>query len=689
MKYFLSIACIFKNEEHALDEFILHHIHHGVDHFYMINDFSSDDSVRILEKYSNVVTLFNNDIITSETGRQEYIYEKYLRGIINETEWLAIIDSDEFMYTVDTLDLKNVLKGENGFKIFWKTFGSNNCYFQPLSIVSGFTKHRADMSKGGSFKHVFKTKYLIKFGIHMSDLSTHTCDSYDIIINHYQNQSLRFYLDVKSTRGDVNNWFPNNGLVRDINNFNFYDDNDIECRILYNQNKEIIKKVKELKLENLKGTKEVTVVLTACNRPHLLRRTIDSFLKFNTNPIKEFIIVEDSDKIGINDFLKSEYPKEKWNLIYNGYNRGQIESIDIAYEYVMTEYIFHCEDDWEFKNHGFIEKSIHVLEHNENILMVWLRNHNCTNGHPINYEECGEGYFLVSNNFTYESMGTYYTWGGFSFNPGLRRTKDALLFHPYSVNVKPFHDMVDEYAINLMYLKSGFRSAILYDKDGYLEHIGFGEHIDRFHEKDIHKTINNCNYHIENDLCKIMDKMGSDKGSKNHHYTRLYNELFKDIRYKKLNVFELGIGTKNPNIPSSMASCDYSKPGGSLHGWRDYFINSQIFGADIDTDILFKEDRIKTFFVNQLEKESIEEMWEKIGKDVKFDIIIDDGLHTEEANHTFLINSYSQLKKNGIYIIEDLNIPNYNLMNEYEKIFRQVSFVMIPDTGGRLYVMKK
>ena len=70
----------------------------------------------------------------------------------------------------------------------------------------------------------------------------------------------------------------------------------------------------------------------------------------------------------------------------------------------------------------------------------------------------------------------------------------------------------------------------------------------------------------------------------------------------------------------------YGKPGASLRMWRDYFYNANIYGADIDKGILFNEDRINTYFVDQLDSETIKSMWNNIGlKD--FDIIIDDGLH--------------------------------------------------------------
>ena len=96
------------------------------------------------------------------------------------------------------------------------------------------------------------------------------------------------------------------------------------------------------------------------------------------------------------------------------------------------------------------------------------------------------------------------------------------------------------------------------------------------------------------------------------------------------------------------------KPGASLRVWRDYFTNSLIYGADIDKNILFEEDRIKTFYVDQLNEFSIKEMWSNINKS-NFDIILDDGLHTFEAGITLFLNSFNKLRKNGIYIIEDVD----------------------------------
>jgi hypothetical protein len=205
--------------------------------------------------------------------------------------------------------------------------------------------------------------------------------------------------------------------------------------------------------------------------------------------------------------------------------------------------------------------------------------------------------------------------------------------------------------------------------------------------KSIVNIIDECR-HEENELCKIMAKSGSDKSVK-HKYTRLYYDLFSDIKNKKLNIFEVGIGTKNPDIKSSMYADNNSIPGGSHRGWKQFFKNSNIYGADIDKDILFSEDRIKTYYTNQLEPNIIKDMWNQIGDDVMFDIIIDDGLHTDEANYTFLMNSHHKLNSGGIYVIEDVQRVNESHLKEYEKIFKYVKVAIMPNDPECLIVLQK
>jgi predicted O-methyltransferase YrrM len=121
------------------------------------------------------------------------------------------------------------------------------------------------------------------------------------------------------------------------------------------------------------------------------------------------------------------------------------------------------------------------------------------------------------------------------------------------------------------------------------------------------------------------------------------------------------------------------KNGASLRVWSEIFPNANIYGADIDKTILFNEDRIKTYYCDERDLNSIKSMWENI--DVKFDIIIDDGIHEFNDNIRFFEYSIHKLNHNGYYIIEDIH--HYDLLNfrnnirELESIYPDLQFQLL------------
>lgn len=191
--------------------------------------------------------------------------------------------------------------------------------------------------------------------------------------------------------------------------------------------------------------------------------------------------------------------------------------------------------------------------------------------------------------------------------------------------------------------------------------------------------LNNSLHNTPTDLCQIMNRNGSDKGSGHHNYTTFYRFIFNEIREKNLNVFELGLGTNDLRIPSNMSGMGV--PCGSLRGWREYFSNSNIFGADVDDKILIQEERIKTFYCDQTNSSCISNMWNTIGKE--FDIIIEDGLHTFEANKTFFENSIAFLKPGGFFIVEDIDYRYHShfskFIEENHRNFNYMELIKIPN----------
>jgi len=194
-------------------------------------------------------------------------------------------------------------------------------------------------------------------------------------------------------------------------------------------------------------------------------------------------------------------------------------------------------------------------------------------------------------------------------------------------------------------------------------------------------------YEQKTDLCDIMIKWGSDKGKYpaagtacGHNYTTLYHYLFKHMRNLPVCVFECGLGTNDPHIISSMKG--KGNPGGSIRAWKEYFAFGSIYGADIDEKIIFSEDRIKTYHLDQCNKEAVENMINGAIHEVVFDIIIDDGFHDLNCNIPFMCSMIKQLKEGGLYIIEDINnaysTMAHNFVKDHGQEYMYCKYLEIP-----------
>ena len=187
------------------------------------------------------------------------------------------------------------------------------------------------------------------------------------------------------------------------------------------------------------------------------------------------------------------------------------------------------------------------------------------------------------------------------------------------------------------------------------------------------------NKNDKNYFTELCDFYGSDKGSQAgnlaypwpaHTYSDFYSTIFSNFRLSVKKVYENGIGTNNTNLTSNMSSTGV--PGASLRVWRDYFPNSIVIGTDIDRDILFEEEKIKTFFIDQTNELVIQRFWDECGED-NFDLMVDDGLHTASAGKTLFVNSIKHLSNSGLYIIEDVGLKDLIV---YKDFFKDTNYVV-------------
>ena len=211
---------------------------------------------------------------------------------------------------------------------------------------------------------------------------------------------------------------------------------------------------------------DTSLVVTSCGRFDLLRRTLESFDRYNTAPIREVFITEDSG-----DSVVESCVPEHWRpftrCFINRPQLGQLRSIDLAYGHIQTPWIFHCEDDWDFYRPGFIEDSRQLLDNDPKALQVWLRSYHHDLAIHSPYVRLGERQ-VVGAIPNYRLYSDKADWQGFSFNPGLRRLDDYQKHAPYA-QFSGEKDLSKLYAANNRY-------ALILENDAVL-HTGFGGHV--------------------------------------------------------------------------------------------------------------------------------------------------------------------------------------------------------------------
>lgn len=138
------------------------------------------------------------------------------------------------------------------------------------------------------------------------------------------------------------------------------------------------------------------------------------------------------------------------------------------------------------------------------------------------------------------------------------------------------------------------------------------------------------------DLRKILDRVITDKDDP-HNYLPIYEKEM--TKTKDVSLLEIGVAY-----------------GGSLLLWDSYLENATICGVDSypKFDGVVPEGiEYKIHVIDSMDKEACDLTF----KDETFDYIIDDGLHTFEAQTKTFDNYFSKLKSGGKYFIEDVELP--------------------------------
>lgn len=237
------IMGIFRNESHVLAEWIEHYIALGFEHFYLIDNNSSDDFEHVLQPYleSGIVELFT----CYADGYQVGCYTELLPLLKEKTKWIGVFDLDEFIYPGEPTIISNITTRYSKYEsilIPWLSFGSSGYVKQPPSVLSHFTRRgRANVSRA-FLKAISKPKDIVYFsqhnpttlrqrkvlsnGVEFGDdlyirIDEPDLDNFLLINNHYRLQSFEYFQNIKCARPEVNEEVSHKH--KEISYFNEYD----------------------------------------------------------------------------------------------------------------------------------------------------------------------------------------------------------------------------------------------------------------------------------------------------------------------------------------------------------------------------------------------------------------------------------------------------------------------------------
>jgi hypothetical protein len=253
--YNLALFAIFKNEGHIIKEWIEHYLSEGVEHFWLIDNGSTDNYEYEIEPYMDKITLFKDPT----RHAQSPLYNKYVLPELYQTEWVIGCDLDEFIWaTKGTIKdtLKNIDSEVGVIHVPWEQYGSSGHVKQPEKVIPSFL-HRKEGTFYVETKSIARSRVIQSLGVHTFDLkedckildssfkewgnhpfleiSEELLKNAKIRLAHYQVQSRDWYTQVKMTRGDVA--FPTSDNARDDSYFKERDTNDIYDDSLYQKTK--------------------------------------------------------------------------------------------------------------------------------------------------------------------------------------------------------------------------------------------------------------------------------------------------------------------------------------------------------------------------------------------------------------------------------------------------------------------
>lgn len=252
---YLSICAVIKNEARYLKEWIEFHRLQGVDHFYLFDNDSRDNTKEVLAEYNEL-----NDTPTPwvtiywwpQNPPQGAAYNYALLKHRFDTLWIAFIDADEFLFSPLNIPVAEVLRakydiaGVSGVAARWYLFGSaGKEKYENQPIIKRFNRRSATVDKHcksimrvwetlwmGNDPHTFCSVFPVineEFKSLPAEYAIIEGEPADILrINHYVTKSKEEYFERRKLPD------ANSGVMKDPKiMFPAHDRNDVQCNLIH------------------------------------------------------------------------------------------------------------------------------------------------------------------------------------------------------------------------------------------------------------------------------------------------------------------------------------------------------------------------------------------------------------------------------------------------------------------------
>lgn len=133
-QYELTLGAIFQDEAPYLKEWIDFHRLFGVQRFYLYNNLSSDNYQEVLAPYiaEGVVELIDWNYPSNNVQEFNQVqisaYKDAIKRVKRVSKWMALIDTDEFLFPLQKDDLLEFLKDYEsvaGIGVNWQMYGTS------------------------------------------------------------------------------------------------------------------------------------------------------------------------------------------------------------------------------------------------------------------------------------------------------------------------------------------------------------------------------------------------------------------------------------------------------------------------------------------------------------------------------------------------------------------------------------